>query len=287
MNTPVTTKDKSQALIITIGFHVLVLLIFLLIKYNIPAQYQTEEFGMEVNLGNSDDGFGDDQPEDPNPPSEQLASNSGAVSNLGNDDSKDIHTDDADDDRVAIKKPTAINTNATKINTEDKQKNKKKTDNNTQNNQNNTTPNQTSRFDVKGALNNANGNMAQNTKTGGSEGDGSGSGDKGKVGGNPNSKNYTGSGGNGTAGINHSFNNRKIRVYPSNKAEFQKAGTVHVQVRVDKAGNVTVLGTTGSTNPELNALAKEKAKQIKFTEAKAGDPIEQKGTIIIQFKLSK
>lgn len=287
MNTVTTGKDRSQALLITLGFHVLVILLFLLIKYHIPAQIHTEEYGMEVNLGNSEDGFGEDQPEDPNPPAEQLASGGGLALQNDAEDIKDVHTDDhASDDAIAIRKPTKPAVKPTKISTEEEQKKKNKS--NTTNISSNNSTNRTSRFDVKGGLNSStNGNSAQNTKSGGSQGDGTGNGDKGKLGGNPNSSNYKGNGGSGTTGIDHSFNNRKIVNWPNNKAEFNKGGSVKVQVRVDKAGNVTILGTSGSTDPTLNALAKQKVAQIKFNQAGANDPIEQKGTIVINFKVGK
>lgn len=287
MSTIASTKDRSQAIFITVGVHVAVILLFLLIKYTIPAQIQREEYGMEVNLGNSEDGFGDDQPEDPNPPSNQIAAGGSTAQGTEDDDIRDVHTDEnLSDDDVAIKKPDVVNKTAKKIQTEDKTKNKNQSNNNisTSNSRQQTT----SRFNVSDALNSAsNGNAAANTKAGGSQGDGQGTGDKGKPGGDPNSKNYTGSGGKGTAGIDHNFNNRKIVVWPNNKAEFAKGGTVKVQVRVDKAGNVSVLGTSGSTDPSLNALARQKAAQIKFNKASAQDPIEQKGTIIFNFKVGK
>ena len=292
MSTVVTTKDRSQALMITVGFHILVVLIFLFIKYKIPAQLQTEEYGMEVNLGNSEDGFGDDQPEDPNPPSEQNAASANMLhQNQDEDNSKDVHTDDhASDDAVAVHKPKAPIKTAKELKTEEpKQTNKAPKPTNTNTTTTTTTPKErTSRFDVKGGLNDGtNGNSAQNTKPGGAQGDGTGNGDKGVPGGNPNSTNYAGRGGNGTTGINHSFKNREIVAWPENTAEFNKGGSVKVEVRVDKSGKVTILGTSGSTDPSLNALARQKAAKIKFNQAGPNDPIEQKGTIIINFKVGK
>jgi outer membrane biosynthesis protein TonB len=292
MSVAITNKDRSKALIITALFHAAVILLFLLIKYTIPERTITEEYGMEVNLGNSDDGFGDEQPEDPNDPA--LLAGLTHTTHQNNNDAdelKDVHTDEhtAEDDRVAITKPKVINPKATQINKKEKENNKKlpvASTTNTDKNTNSQPTEKVSRFGVTNTLN-AGGNSAANTKTGGSEGDGNGDGDKGKPGGDPNSKNYNGNGGKGSSSFNHTLSNRHIVTPPSKLAEFNRGGTVKVSVRVDREGTVTVTGVSGSTDPTLNALAKQKAQSIKFNKAGPNDPIEQKGNIIFNFKVGK
>ncbi len=288
MDASVTNREKTKAIIITVGIHIVVILLFLLIKYTIPAQQHTEDYGMEVNLGNSEDGFGTDQPEDPNPPSAADGASGMTLVNSESDDTKDVYTDDeADDDRPEVYKPKQKPTNTTaQINKQEKQKNNKQLTTPQNSPNNNASTQRTSRFGVQDALN-ASGNAASNTKAGGSQGDGTGAGDKGVPGGDPNATNYVGRGGSGTSSFNHSFSNRHVVSPPSKVAEFGRGGTVNVNVRVDREGRVTVTGISGTTDPTLNALARQKAASIRFNKAGPNDPIEQKGTIVFNFKVGK
>lgn len=268
MSTLSISTDKNKALMITIAFHILVVLLFVLIKYTIPEQIAIEEYGMEVNLGNSDDGFGDDQPEDPNAPSMSLAGAAGA--NTRADNTPDYHTDpNADENTTAVHKS----------------RNRQHTQTTLQQQDNNQQRNRTSRFGVSDALSKS-GNLAENTKDGGSQGDGSGNGDKGKPGGDPNATNYDGNGGTGNSVFSHTLKGRYVEKKPSNTAKFSKSGRVRVSIRVDRQGNVTVTGISGSSDPQLNAVAKQKAQAHKFN-ANPNAPIEQKGEIIVNFTVGK
>src|SRR4051812_33108547 len=60
-----TTGFNYKAALWTVGVHALLLLLFFLISYTImplPPPPVTEEGGLEVNLGNSENGSGTDQP---------------------------------------------------------------------------------------------------------------------------------------------------------------------------------------------------------------------------------
>src|ERR1044072_8048792 len=58
----------------TIGVHILLLLLFLLMRYSLPAREPVQEMGMEVNLGTSNNGSGDDQPMSAEQPAPDAAS---------------------------------------------------------------------------------------------------------------------------------------------------------------------------------------------------------------------
>ena len=61
---PIPTTLNRKALVGTIGVHALLLLLFFLMRYNTTTLPETiDEGGLEVNLGNSDNGSGQDQPE--------------------------------------------------------------------------------------------------------------------------------------------------------------------------------------------------------------------------------
>lgn len=272
--------DRNKALIITIGFHLLVILLFLIIRYTVPAIIVTEDYGMEVNLGNSEDGFGDDQPEDPNDPSGLTAMGGGSAS-AHEEDSRMVHTDDhTGEDNTPVAQPKNPSRDIRRKQPEDTRKKK----------DNSAAPatgaqQRTSRFGVSDALNSS-GNRASNTKPGGNQGDGTGDGDKGKPGGDPNSGNYNGNGGKGSSSFSHTLRDRYVEKTPGNTAEFSKAGTVRVSIRVDRKGNVTVTGVSGSSDPQLNEIAKQKARAHKFNE-NSNAPIEQKGEIVVNFRVGK
>lgn len=285
----VESKNNVVAWSVTIGVHVLLLLLFILIKYHVPAQVVTEEYGMEVNLGSDEDGFGDDQPENPNDPNAALfnPSATNASTSKDADDGKDFHTDDDGLDNPNVfkrkEKPTQPSNNIAK---EDK-KNKQRTNDGSaasqQQQQANNTPQR--RFgNIGNALNS--GNNAQNNNPGGSEGKGSGNGDAGVPGGTVGANNYTGTPGKGTSSFSHNLGSRSIVQKPSNSATFKVGGSVNVQVRVDRNGNVTVIGVTGSSNANLVELAKQKVAAMRFNKD-ANAPIEQKGTIVVNFIVGK
>ena len=63
-NIPSESNKNTKALVTTLVLHGLLLLMFFLIAFKepIPPVYPPPGEGIEVNLGNSDQGFGDVQP---------------------------------------------------------------------------------------------------------------------------------------------------------------------------------------------------------------------------------
>ena len=197
----------------------LLLTIFFIVSWTLPVEPPaTVQDGIEVNLGNSDQGLGKDQPflpgesaaeekEKYTPPKPAAVEKAPA---------KDVETDDNNKEEApVVKKAIVTKPNATRI--PDKEETKVKSrpvkapD-----------PVPTPKpvrpkavFNgVKG--NGTGGNSADDFKPGGNEGIAGGRGDQGAPGGNPNSTNYTGGGhGNGGVAISRGLDGRHITGVPS------------------------------------------------------------------------
>lgn len=266
----------------------LLLLIFLFIKWTLPEiPPPPMEEGIEVNLGNSDQGLGTDQPFLPGKPapSNQQAYTPPKPSVAENNDVKDIETDDKDPDAPAVVKPTVTKPNATKA--PEKEVVKSSPVKNPQPVTAPTPPAPKPKAVFKGVNGTGTGgNEADSYKKGGNEGVAGGVGDQGRPGGNPDSKNYDGPGGTGNSGVSISrgLQGRRITGLPSFEDDFNENAKVAVDIHVDANGRVTsaTYQQRGSTtsNAGLKAIAIRKAQQVKFN---AGG--ESSGTLIFNFKL--
>ena len=120
-----------------------------------------------------------------------------------------------------------------------------------------------------------------------SEGITEGAGNQGGISGDPNSKNYTGTG-TGDDGISYSLAGRTPQSLPLPEYNYQVEGKVVVEVTVDRNGNVTKAtpGVKGSTtlNEHLLSAANKAALAAKF-DRKPDAPAFQKGTITYHFTL--
>lgn len=259
---------NPKAAIISIGAHLALLLLCLFIGYSLPATpAATDEMGMEVNLGNSDDGSGDDQAfstQNPTFQPEEMQSNTS--SNNDAETPKDLTTDENDVDAAVVKTNPKANTN-----------------------QNNKTDNPSKPVAQQKpkilfpASNGDGGNAAKINQAGGSEGNGKGNGDKGVAGGTAGAANYTGSPGNGTGGIGHSFSDRNLVVKPKPDAEFREGGKVVVRVTVNRAGEVIAKRIKSQANAELGKIALKKIEEVRFSKSESAPP-EQFGDITFVFK---
>jgi len=265
------------------------LLIFLFVSWTVPTvPLPPVEDGIEVNLGNTDNAFGDDQPESPGKPapSHQPAYTPPKVQAV-EENVKDVETDDDNkEDAPVVKKPDVVKPNATKIPEKEVVKTKpvKVME---------PTPNPTPappkpKAVFKGVSGEGNGgNEADSYKKGSSQGVGTGKGDMGKPGGSPTSTNYEGNGGHGNSGISISrgLQGRRINRFPSFEDDFNENAKVAVDIKVDANGNVTDANyqPRGSTTSDgaMKAIALRKAREVKFN---AGSD-ESVGTIIFNFKL--
>ncbi len=264
----VNTINKKAA-IISICTHLVLLLLFIFISYKLPATLAPDQgFGMEVNLGNSDDGSGDQQNFSTAHPAYQPEAQSHETQqNTASSSTNDILEDPTDIDAASIS--TVKNKNNTLSNpNKDHQK----------------TQVQQQPKILYPSSNGTGGNAAQMNQQGASEGDGNGDGDKGVPGGTPGSKNYSGTPGNG--GLGHSFSDRYIVGSPNIYDNFEKGGVVVLRITVNRAGNIIDRKIKSSSNAGLNNIALEKLKHVKFNPKESAPP-EQFGDITFRFKTRK
>src|SRR5687768_13588934 len=107
----------------TIFICVTLLLFFIFVKWSSPVPpAPVLDEGIEVNLGNSGEGFGTDQPYEPGLPSPQEQQNYTPPQPdvAQNNDLKDVETDDANEEETpVIKKPPVAKPEATKVSEKD------------------------------------------------------------------------------------------------------------------------------------------------------------------------
>ena len=280
MSSEFERQKNIKASVITLGVAGVLLLLFILIKWPLPAlqQLPAEEL-MEVNLGTDDVGSGKDQPMLPGEPApaKQVAYTPPQPVKAVSENVKDIETDDRDDnDAPAIRKPVVAKANATRIN--DENKTAKPTAN--------TTPQPVTQAPPrpKAVLGRAvggsgnGGNGADSYRPGTGEGQGGGQGDQGRPGGDPNGRSYTGTPKN--------FGVRVLNIpNQSFEDDFNENAKVAVDIVVDPNGKITAAtlqprGTTTSNRNVIN-IALRRARELKMGESDGG----QKGTVVFNFKV--
>src|SRR6201991_749213 len=265
------------------------LFLFFIIGWTRPVELPpVVEEGIEVNLGNSDKGLGNDQPYLPGKPAaeekEKYTPPKQAV--VEKEAVKDVETDDNNkEDAPVIKKAPAPKPKATKIPDKEIVKTPAKPVKKPETTPTPPKPHPKAVFGgVKGT--GTGGNDADDYKPGGNQGIAGGRGDQGAPGGDPNSTSYTGGGhGNSGVSISRGLSGRHITGTPSFTDDFNENAKVAVDVHVDANGNVTDAdyqprGSTTSAG-NLKAIAIRKAKQVKFNSG--GD--ESVGTLIFNFKI--
>jgi outer membrane biosynthesis protein TonB len=285
------SKKNIQAGSYTALVVVLMLVIFFFVKWGMPPMPEPLiDEGIEVNLGNSDAGMGNDQPFEPGSPApmKQQEAYVPPKAEPAKEDVKDIETNDKEADAPEIKKPPIVKPEATKVPEKEVVKSKP-----VKNPQPVTAPVEPVRRPkaTMGAVNGTGtgGNEAATYKKGGSEGIAGGKGDQGRPGGNPDSKNYTGGGrGNSGIAIRSGLSGRTFtRVY-SYTDDFNENATVAVDIRVNQSGDVISASyqPRGSTTSE--SFFKEKAVEIvkrSKLNTNPNGPEEQTGTVLVKFKV--
>ncbi|MCO5241043.1 MAG: hypothetical protein M9904_13415 [Chitinophagaceae bacterium] len=268
------------------------LLFFFLVSWSIPVVVPPPvEDGLEVNLGNSDDGSGDVQPLIPGAPAlaEKEVNSPPRAANTPVQDVRAVETDDNDEEApdVTVPKPKVSNPKSTHVPTKENTTITKQSNNKPQVVENPKPAPPKPKATYKGGDGSGpGGNNADSWNDSRSEGNTSGSGDRGKINGDPNSKNYDGVGGNGSGyTIQGNLKGRQIVRQPSFQDDFNENAKVAVDLSVDASGAVT--GATyqprGSTtsNAAMKDIALRKARQLKFAPGE-----EQRGTIIFNFKVT-
>jgi hypothetical protein len=264
------------------------LIIFLFVKWTLPTQPpEPAEEGIEVNLGNSDMGLGEDQPmspERPAPSQARPAYTPPKASPAVSEPVKDIETDDKDEDAPEIVKPKVTKPDAKKA---PEKEIVEKPVSRPAPVTNPTPPAPKPKAVFKGVAGDGKGgNESDSYKKGGNQGVAGGSGDQGKPGGNPDSKNYEG-GGRGTGGVSISrgLQGRRVTGVPAFEDDFNENAKVAMDIKVNESGNVVSAEyqPRGSTTSDasMKAIAKRKAMQVRFNSGEA----ESVGTIVFNFRL--
>ena len=283
-------NKNMKALGITIATLLILFFLLVYITWSLPPiPIPPPEDGIEVNLGNSDQGMGEIAPQIPGPPSAASETNSNppptSALKAEPEQNKDVADNNEPDATIIHTSPKPIKKPDLKA--IDKTIAKHKVEPIV-----NPTPAPPKPKAVyKGGTATGNGGNNADSYNGiSNQGIAGGNGDQGKINGNPNSDSYTGNGGNGKSGvaIRSGLTGRKFKSLPSFTDDFNENAKVAVDITVDKNGNVITKsinpkGTT-TTNQAIRAIALTKASQLKLT---AGNDDEQSGTIIFTFKLQE
>jgi TonB family protein len=273
-------KALSYTIIIMGGLF----LLFVLMSWTLPLTPPPPvDEGVEVNLGNSDQGFGTVAPQIPGEPAEEQQTNfnpppsqraeaetNPEVAENNDADVPAIHTSPKPEKKKDIK---PVNNNTKKTST-------KAVTNPTP------TPPKPKAVYAGGKSSSNSGNNADSYNNSRNQGIAGGNGDQGKPNGNPNSDSYTGNGGRGSAGISitRGLQGRHIASAAHFQDQYKYGGKVSVDITVDENGNVTSAHVKpGSPFADLNAIAERRAKQLKFNKGS----VPQTGTIQIIFQNPK
>jgi outer membrane biosynthesis protein TonB len=269
------------------------LIVFFFAKWTLPVIPQpVVEEGIEVNLGNSDEGLGDIAPQVPGEPAaaaEESYTPPQTQQPVANDE-PDIATDDNDPEAPEISKPVkkVVKTPAKPV-TKTEVVSKPRPNTTPVTNPTPTPAPPRPKAVYKGGTNTGTGgNGADTYNDSRNQGIAGGRGDQGSPNGNPNSDSYKGNASRGNSGvrITRGLGGRSITRYPSFEDDFNENAKVAVDIRVDQSGRVVSAvvnprGTT-TTNAGIKSIATRKAMQLKLN---AGGEDEQTGTIVFDFKL--
>lgn len=259
-------KNNTVAWSITIGLHVLLILLFFFIKYSVPYQPHLEELGMEVNLGTSEDGYGFEQPEWIGDPAD-LEDNISSSTSTGEDEVRPSYTSpDGVDVLPTRPQPTERSNQTTRRD-------------NTQSTNVAATP-QNPRYTYQNRTGEG-GNTGSSNVEGGSEGNTTGTGDRGVPDGTVGAENYEGSPGRGN--VRHNLRGRNMVSKPNDQASFNQGGTVKIIITVDNNGRILPGYIIEAPNAQLRRLAEEKLKSVKFNAVQPGPP--EAGIIYFDFKV--
>lgn len=261
---PTSDKDRRAALIGTIIFHGILLVAMLFLGFSTPLPLPGEE-GVVVDLGYSDQGMGNIQPETPPPASTPQESTPEPQPE------EEIVTQSTEETISLPEKPKEKPKTET-TETKPQQEQEKEVEQ-----EEPEEPKVDPRALYPGK---------QEGETGqSSQGETGQAGDQGKPTGTPGAGSYDGQGGAGD-GISFSLGGRKADHLPKPAASFSESGTVVVNIWVNRYGKVTkaIAGARGTTtaSPVLRRLAEQAAKRAKFN-ARMDAPEEQRGTITYHF----
>lgn len=266
------TDKHIKAVGVTIAVHALVLVVLFLVAFSVPPPLPDQDLGMEVNLGTSDEGMGDEQPLNPNPPSSGAATaatpQAEATTAKDNSPQQDVATQD-EEDAPEVTRPTKPVDPPKEIpkNLDVKPTKTPKKVSETPPTRATPAPTPKAVFTGGTTSNKASGNSANGSNSSTGEGNTGKPGDRGQINGDPNASGYTGSGlGGGRSDFR--LNGRSLLSRPSLTYEGDESGYIAVNIKVDRQGNVIEASHSlrGSTlnNSRLIDIAKKAARELKY-----------------------
>lgn len=287
-------EKNVKAAGVTIAVHALLLVGLFLISFSAPPPLPDQDLGMEVNLGTSDDGMGDEQPLNPNPPAAAQPAPStpppapAEAEEQGN--TQELATQN-EEEAPEVKQPPKPAPKPKEIAKTIETKTEKETRKPKAVQPPAPTPPAPPKpkavftGGTSTGANSGNGANGSNNSTG--EGNTGRPGDRGVIGGDPNATGYTGTPGAGRGASDFRLNGRNLVNRPSVEWDGNETGYVSVNIKVDRNGNVTSAthSLRGSTinNPAAVRIARDAAMRIKYN-ASTNAPEEQFGTIRFYFK---
>lgn len=259
-------EKKYRAISGTITAALMLLLLIVCLSFGyMPPDPPIPESGVEVNLGYSDQGYGDAEQVNEAASSQQpVPETSQAQEEVSTQSSEEsVSIPDKVTPKPVEQKPQQ------EIKETPKQEEKPKEPELNQK-----------------ALFSSNKKSSSKSSEGGSQGTTSGEGNMGKENGNPNATGYVGTGGNGSGGgPSYSLTGRKALSLPEPDYKSNRQGRIVISIQVDKQGNVIAAekgrGTT-IDDAKLVSQAIAAARKAKFS-ASSEAAEKQKGTITYVF----
>lgn len=264
-------REKNlKALATTIIISSALFLFFILTSWSLPTiPKPIVEEGIEVNLGDSETGLGETEPQIPGEPSSSNGGTSASTTEPENLTPDENGGDLPTPPKPEIK-PTPLH-------------NPKPVVTPTRN------PSPKATFPGNNNSNTKDGNNADSYNNSKNQGIAGGNGNQGNPNGNPNSDSYNGNNNNGTPGIKitKGLTGRKVTALPRFEDDFNENAKVFVDISLDANGKVVSAliqprGTT-TTNQNIRGIAIRKALQLKFNAGEA----DQTGTIVFNFTVNQ
>lgn len=266
------TKHKRKSATITVI--IMLLLLFGIFNFGMKYLDPPIEYGLAINLGNSEVGSGEPvekTKEQSSPEKTEEVVEEKVEEATKETVEEEVLTDDTAKDVPVIEKSKEKKEVVKETPKEVKPKEKPK-------------PSKATTDALNSLLN---GTSKDGATTG--EGDDAKQGVKGNQNGDPNSSKYYGNSGSGSGG-NYNLAGRKALSKPIEKPNCQEEGTVVVSIEVDKNGKVlkAVPGARGTTNSAPCLFDAAQKAALKTTWNPDGNaPSKQKGTIVYKFSLSQ
>lgn len=283
VNTEFERAKNMRASLMTFITCAALFLLFFLVSWTIPQQFPPPvDEGIEVNLGNSETGFGNVAPQIPGPPADAQQSNfNPPPSNQATAETqKEVaENNEADAPKINTSQTPQIKKPVTQDNTQVPKKNTQAVVNPTP------APPKPKAIYAGGSNSGTSGNNAESYNGVKNQGIAGGNGDQGKPNGNPNSDNYNGNGGDGKSGVSVTYGLEGRTMSNIHFVDsYQTGGKVRVNITVDETGKVIGASLqTRSPFDDLNKIALKRAYEIHFSR---GNEV-QTGTIEIKFENPK